>query len=193
MTHDNTWIQTFPTGTAFDLANPRAPDIHLEDVAHALSMLCRFTGHVRWHYSVAQHAVLVAEIVEATAPEFAFEALHHDDGEAYYGDRSTPLKEAQAYHANATREGVDYVEAGVDAAVSARFSLRWTPECRRVVKAADLIALVTERRDLLGECPREWFPGAPAPLDRQVQRLDPATAEIFYLHTHARLLKARKP
>jgi hypothetical protein len=53
------WIQTF-SGRRFYPADPRPDDMDIGDVAHALSMVCRFNGHVRFHYSVAQHAVLSA-------------------------------------------------------------------------------------------------------------------------------------
>ncbi|MHA1573246.1 MAG: hypothetical protein ACTSX8_04570 [Alphaproteobacteria bacterium] len=49
----NHTIQTY-TGVTWDLLNPRVEDVNIEDIAHSLSLQCRFTGHSRVHYSVAQ-------------------------------------------------------------------------------------------------------------------------------------------
>ena len=57
-----TWIQTY-SGRRFSLTEPSAEDVDIDDVAHALSLLCRFTGHVSEHYSVAQHCVIVSRLV----------------------------------------------------------------------------------------------------------------------------------
>lgn len=77
------------TGQKFWPLDPRAEEVHLEDIAHALSRICRFNGHIRSHYSVAQHAVIVSHLVPKS---LAFEALHHDDAEAYLADLVRPVK-----------------------------------------------------------------------------------------------------
>ena len=90
-----TTIQTW-SGTPFDLLNPRIEQINLLDIAHSLGKLARFNGHTRFHYSVAQHSVLVTMLLsadESTAP-YQREGLMHDAVEAYIGDIATPLKRA---------------------------------------------------------------------------------------------------
>lgn len=57
-----TWIQTF-TGKRFDFLAPHEDDVDLEDIAHSLSMQCRFNGHGRVFYSVAEHTAIVGGIV----------------------------------------------------------------------------------------------------------------------------------
>lgn len=83
-----TIINTF-SGIEFDLLNPNPNDIDIEDIAHELSMLCRFNGHCKEFYSVAEHSVYVSYEIDE---EFALIGLLHDAAEAYLGDVPTPLK-----------------------------------------------------------------------------------------------------
>lgn len=87
-TADKSWIMTF-SGQRFDPFNPNPDAILIEDIAHALSNICRFTGHVRHHYSVAQHSVLVSKLC---SPADALAGLLHDASEAYMNDAARPVK-----------------------------------------------------------------------------------------------------
>lgn len=82
------------SGIFIDLAEPDPDLIQIGDIAHALAHVCRFGGHSAKHYSVAEHAVLVADRLLAAghAPVVALAGLHHDDAEAYLGDIPRPLK-----------------------------------------------------------------------------------------------------
>jgi hypothetical protein len=77
------------SGKQIDLLCPTPDMICIEDIAHALSNICRFGGHSRLFYSVAQHSVLVAELGPIRLRK---EALLHDATEAYVGDVIKPLK-----------------------------------------------------------------------------------------------------
>jgi hypothetical protein len=175
------------TGRYFDLSNPDPASIDIEDIATALSRICRFTGHTRSFYSVAQHSVSVSRLVP---PEYALQGLLHDASEAYLGDVSSPLKQLLP----------DYraIEAKVEAAIAERFgfSLPLHPS----IKQADLRMLVTERRDLM---PRALPPYAG--VDKQAwywtdsiepQRgmiiwgQHPATAQADFLHRYNELTGA---
>lgn len=137
-----TWILT-QSGQQFDLLRPTASMIKPVDIAHALSRLCRFNGHTRAHYSVAQHSLIVASLVPV---EHQLVALLHDATEAYIGDMTRPLK--------AVMPEYQYVEHQIWLAVCDRFDIQIDlPGC---VKQADMVALATERRDLMPEHLGEW-------------------------------------
>ena len=61
--YEDIWVETY-TGLKFHLADPKKNEIIIEDIAHALSLLCRYTGHCNQFYSVAQHSVYVSELVK---------------------------------------------------------------------------------------------------------------------------------
>lgn len=124
------------SGRYFDFNNPEGFEYVPEDIAHALSHLCRFTGHVSTFYSVAQHSVHVADLVPN---EFKREALLHDRTEAFLTDISSPLK----------RMLPDYkrLEHRVEEASAHAFGLPFP--LSPIVKDADGVMLMTECRDLM--------------------------------------------
>lgn len=136
------WILTY-TGRRFDLLAPRAELVSTLDIAHALSQVARFNGHTRHHYSVAQHSLLVASIVP---PGLQLTALLHDATEAYVGDMVRPLK--------ALLPDYSEIEHGIWLAICDRFNL--DPTLPSSIHEADMIALATERRDLMPEHGESW-------------------------------------
>lgn len=82
------YIQTY-TGKYFYSEDPRPEEIDIQDIAHALSQVCRFAGHCPHFYSVAEHSVLVSELVD---PRDALWGLLHDASEAYLPDVPRPFK-----------------------------------------------------------------------------------------------------
>jgi len=129
-----TWITT-ATGRRVDYVRVGPEDIDIEDIATALSRECRFAGHCKHFYSVAQHSVLVSRLVPE---ELALEGLLHDASEAYLKDIPSPLKSLLPDY----RE----IEARFDRAIRRRFGLPETPSPE--IKRADLVLLATERRQL---------------------------------------------
>lgn len=131
-------------GGYVDPRNIKARDVRLEDVAHALSNLCRFTGHTRTFYSVAEHSVRVAACLrdEGADPLTQLWGLLHDATEAYVSDLPRPIKNLpgiqEAYAAAEDR-------ALVAVAVAFHLPLPIPPEVHRV----DLVLLATEKRDLI--------------------------------------------
>lgn len=171
-----TWIQTH-SGKRFDLLEPTPEMVNIHDIAHALSNLCRFNGHVRQFYSVAQHSVLVSNLV---GDEYALCALLHDATEAYVGDVTRPLKQLLPSYSD--------IEQRVWIAVADKFRLPHDlPMC---VKHADNIALVTERRDCLMPCEHRWdgsldaVPLRPEP----IRALPPTLAREAFIKRYADIL-----
>jgi len=85
-----TWITT-ASGARVVLLDPHPSTLLIEDIAHALSNICRYTGHTGQFYSVAEHSVLAS--LHISDAKFALAALMHDASEAYLGDVSRPLKQ----------------------------------------------------------------------------------------------------
>lgn len=91
------WIRTY-TGRKFYLFDSGPEDVDIEDIAHSLSMQCRYNGHVQRFYSVAEHSAYVSAIVAAEMGNEKYDinialwGLLHDASEAYIGDVSRPLK-----------------------------------------------------------------------------------------------------
>lgn len=160
------WIQT-ASGVAFWPMDPRPEEIRIEDIAHALSHLCRFGGHSRSFYSVSQHSVLVSQNVE---PEHALWALLHDATEAYLVDVPRPLKRFLA--------GYVEIENRLMSVIAAKFGL--PPEMPAEVKESDNRILVDEANQLLGPKPMPWSNPA-MPLGIRICPWSPAEAKAAFL------------
>jgi 5'-deoxynucleotidase YfbR-like HD superfamily hydrolase len=106
------WIETY-SGLGFDILETRPEMIQIEDIAHALSQMNRFTGHCRFPYPVAQHCLLGSYLIHS---DFALAFLLHDASEAYMGDMNRPLK-------HFTKAGTEYriVEAKIQTMIYMRF------------------------------------------------------------------------
>jgi hypothetical protein len=91
------------TGKYVNPLRPLAKDICIEDIAHSLSQICRFGGHCRFSYSVAQHSLLVCDlvgkrIINERRKEIQLWGLLHDAAEAYYGDIISPIKNNPSFY-----------------------------------------------------------------------------------------------
>ena len=146
-----TWIHTH-TGKSLDLLDPLPSQICIEDIAHALGRICRYTGHSHHFYSVAEHSVLCSQVVSGgltlgDGRQLSRQALLHDATEAYVNDLAAPLKRLLP--------GYKAIEARVWEAIAWRFDLPLT--LRDEVKLADLRMLATEAPQVLPwPPPRDW-------------------------------------
>lgn len=171
-------IQTF-TGEMFDVFNPRGDKIHIKDIAHALSMLCRYGGHSRDFYSVAEHSVLMAGYFESRGQDdLARVALFHDSTEAYMGDLVRPLK-LQLPEYRAAEDVLQHV-------IFTKFDL--PAEIPPEVKKADLRICNDERAVLLYPRPWNTFIDGLPPLGVDIHCWFPSSAEQQWFDTYWRLM-----
>lgn len=171
------WIQSY-NGIKFDLINTTKDMIDINDIAHALSLICRFNGHCKEFYSVAQHCVLMSELIE---PEFALEALLHDASEAYIADLVRPIKPYVG----------DYgiIEANLMQSIYRAFGMDLTFECNDKVKVADNRMLFTEKAQITKH-QLDWGWSA-EPYDITITCWSPAEAETRFLNRFNELTKEK--
>lgn len=172
-----TQIET-ASGRFVDVLSPDPEAIDLDDIAHALSLTCRYGGHVKRFYSVAEHAILVHDLLRFGQDErntaLLLAALLHDAAEAYLGDVVAPLKYAQR------SEEFDYpgsihrasrlddftgaykrISSRMDAAIIERFGLPCGLFDADAVAVADMWALRIEAKELTRTGGSSWrWPGA---------------------------------
>jgi hypothetical protein len=145
-------------GFNVNLADPAADSISLRDMAHHLACINRFNGAPETPYSVAQHSVLVADLLLAKRqpPHVCMAGLLHDGHEAYLGDIATPVADFIMGVSARLRVPtfLDEAKARFDAVILRKFKLALTEPQAREVKLADITAFATEWRDLMsGPCP----------------------------------------
>lgn len=129
------WIQTF-TGKKFDPFRPRVEDVNLVDIAHALAHQCRFGGHCKRFYSVAEHSIHVSDLLATPGQyDLAREGLMHDATEAYFIDIPSPIKRNLL--------GIKEIEDELSRVISERFKLLWPS---MTVSRVDRLMLEAERR-----------------------------------------------
>lgn len=166
------WIQTY-TGGKFDFNDLENSDIRIEDIAHALSMICRYSGHCLKFHSVAEHSVFVSKHVP---PEFALEGLLHDATEAYINDMVSPLKPLFPEFKK--------LESKIWDQICRTFWL--TPGIKSPeVKWADNLALGTEVAQNMIKGP-EWS-WVPPKCDEELKFLSPPAAEMLFLDRYEEL------
>jgi uncharacterized protein len=150
-----TWMQTH-SGRAVDLADPDPSTICLDDIAFALSGLCRYSGHVK-HYSVAEHCWLISQAMERDYPNdpaVALAGLLHDAHEAYTGDISYPMQLALGSDVRAEIKRVQHrIDDAIRIALKIPIGVGVAFHDNRV-KDADRRILIDERDALLGPSPR---------------------------------------
>lgn len=180
------WMQTYSGGKFWPLA-PRAEDIRIQDIAHALSLICRFGGHCTEFYSVAQHSVLVSRLVPA---RMAMWGLLHDAPEAYIGDIPRPLKRQLWFRPDPHDPQVNHLRAA-EAILHQVVRLALPHYCEhddvKFLIKADNVALRTEARDLMGD-PQDWdWPDDIKPLLERIEPLPPQQAEALFMFRYKEL------
>lgn len=141
------WMQTF-TGKAYWPHDPSPDDVDIEDIAHHLSMLVRWTGAIEDFYSVAEHSINVSETLERFGRrDLALQGLMHDAAEAYLGDLNRPVK----YMMDNYRQ---LEEDNWTMALAPKFDLPLTLD--PLVRQADDAMLRKEHAQLMKPSPIPW-------------------------------------
>jgi hypothetical protein len=174
------------SGRRLDLLDPSPMDIEIEDIAHGLARVARWNGQtVGAHaFSVAQHSVVVEEIVAHIQPDveprWRLAALLHDASEYVIGDMISPFKAALGY---------DYklFEERLENAIHVRFGLpaRTPPLIKKLIKQADRASAFFEATQLAGFSHAEaldFFDAPPAGYLLKIEPLSPSEAQERYLH-----------
>lgn len=147
----NDWLQTFTGKKLYPLA-PTPDAICIEDIAHALANQCRFNGHTKKFYSVAQHSVLITDyFFDPDLGDFADlaqYALLHDASEAYLSDIPRPLKLLPEF------EFYRQAEKKLQSMIYEKFGL--SPEEPAEVKEADQRILAEESLWLMAPLHPDW-------------------------------------
>lgn len=168
------WQQTY-TGKQVWPLDLRPEEICLEDIAHSLALQCRYNGHIKSFFSVAQHSVLVAQGLRDQGHDVGIQCigLLHDAAEAYLGDMIRPLKRSGFMH--------EFLQAKhrAELVIGEVFGLVLTPMLA-AVKDMDNIVLLTEKRDLLAPPPVPWTERGYVPLAATIYPLMPASAEADF-------------
>ena len=155
--------------------DPDPASLSLDDIAHALSQLCRYNGHTRRFYSVAEHSVLVSR---AVPPCDALWGLLHDATEAYFGDLIRPVKPFVPEFA--AREAV------MMRAVARAFGLPGD-EPPASVHDADRRIIADEMAALLASFPAGYEPPRVEKLGVMIQGWAPAAAKLRFLERFAEI------
>ena len=166
------------SGRLFDLGDPEANEIEIEDIAHGLAHTCRYAGQCDGFYSVAEHSVHVSRVV----PSAELAGLFHDAAEAFVGDVSAPLKRLLPEYSR--------IEKRVERAIFERFGIAWPPPAE--VKYADLSVMAAELQLLMPPGTNEWLRDRDvAPAKVRIGRLPPDQAKALFLERYAELKEPR--
>lgn len=176
MTRRGGWIQTYG-GRQYWPLDPRSEEVDIKDIAHALSLICRYTGHCERFYSVAEHSVNVSYVVQRYAPSgrpaLFLHALLHDAAEAYCNDIARPVKRSISGYAEI--EGLNF------AAICEHFEMGGLfPEEIAIIHQADNAMLLAEMGAIMKTPPVAWDPiDVPTPMLTIAKERIKITPEFF--------------
>ena len=159
----------------------RVGDFVIDEIAHNLSHICRFAGSVAVFYPVSSHALMVSYIVRDLGGNYLqqFQALHHDDTEFVASDLPQPLK----LHLPSYKR----LEKNIWRPLAAQIGV--PEQMSHLVKHADSVALVTERRDLLPDSPHVWQSCIGiSPISSHVKIMCSQTSKHKFMERHHHLM-----
>lgn len=170
------------SGKAVDVLNLRMEDIYIVDIAKSLSQQCRFTGHTRVFYSVAEHCLRMSRVVP---PGLALRALLHDASEAYLTNVPPQIKPLL--------KGYGKIEGRVRAQIYKRFGLAQKSPDDVIIHHWGRVMRATERRDLMPPGGPEWdsLRGV-EPLEYSISPWPADGAEDLFINRFADLYEQHK-
>jgi 5'-deoxynucleotidase YfbR-like HD superfamily hydrolase len=143
MEKKDSWISTYHGGR-FYAFEPKAEDIQIEDIAHALSLTCRYSGHCKFFFSVAQHSIGVSYILKWLGYDSKIQlyGLLHDASEAYVCDIPKDIKHNMPEYQR--------IEKKIQNAIWGTFGLEPpTDTIKAIIKQADNMMLLEEAKTLM--------------------------------------------
>jgi len=173
----NGWIQTY-SGKKFDVVKPHVDAICIIDIAHALSNICRFTGHCKEFYSVAQHSLIVSSVFPTGSNE-AMWGLMHDSPEAYIQDVARPVKQYLQTYVQ--------MENRIVKVIAEKFELQLP--IPQVVLDMDDQVLMAEAEQLMRGDITEWYTVA-TPADVEIKPITSVEAEKQFLFRFYEIIEA---
>lgn len=176
-------IETY-SGHMFPISDPKESDVRITDIAHALSKICRFTGHCSRFYSVAEHSWHCANLLGDQPKEVQLAALLHDASEAYLQDIASPIKQFLPDYAE--------LEDRVASVIFKKYGLQYP--FNELIKYADLSMLSTEAYYLLPSKGAAWemwktIKRPKLEPDRRPQHLEPEVAKNVFMLKFIELTK----
>lgn len=158
MTRRGDWIQT-RSGVRYWPLDPSSTEVRVEDVAWALSGINRYGAMAPFSYSVAQHSVIIAELLYLSGhdEDTCLWGLFHDGPEAYLGDVPRPLKKQDEYAFYREVESMNMACI----AEAMKLSERAIP---KIVKEYDERIIANEKAILFPNAAWEFPPPKPLPV-----------------------------
>jgi hypothetical protein len=175
---EGVWMQTYSGRKFFPFA-PRVEDVFIEDIAHSLSMMCRYNGHCTKFYSIAEHSLHVSRLIDGAG---RLEGLLHDAAECYISDIPGPIKRALP--------DLVEIEDRIFEVVAKRFDLQ--SPLPLSIKRADLAVTAAEKRQIMMEMNEPWPFELPEPDQRtKIECWQPEIARENFLMEFERLSNLR--
>ncbi len=164
------------SGAVLDFLDPRSSGFTIDDIAHGLSLICRYAGQCDRFYSVAEHCLHVSDV----AIGYEYAALMHDAAEAFVGDVTRPLKQLLPTYKR--------IEADVERAIFERFNVPYPLPA--AVKLADLSVLAAEQGQIMPRGTNAWaLAEGIAPAEITVKALRPEEAKVAFMERFTQLYR----
>jgi len=135
---ENCWLRTW-TNKKFNYETFNEDDIDIRDIAHHLSLECRFSGACKFHYSVGYHSILGLDYIREDA-KLAYQL--HDATETYIKDIPRPLKNWLRMKDCTI---IDELEDKIFNTICRKFNVKYNKDIKQEVKRVDNLMYLNEK------------------------------------------------